>query len=97
MSIPLIQTSSVASTQERTPAPIPMKKDPESGPEKANLKLCVRDFLAVMWLRLLPSTAGGTGLIPALRELKSRKNAVLCGQIDKQIKVWITPLSFKCQ
>ena len=97
MSIPLIQTSSVASTQERTPAPIPMKKDPESGPEKANLKLCVRDFLAVLWLRLLPSTEGGTGLIPALRELKSRKNAVLCGQIDKQIKVWITPLSFKCQ
>ena len=41
-----------------------MKKDPESGPEKANLKLCVRDFLAVLWLRLLPSTAGGMGSIP---------------------------------
>ena len=34
----LVQTSSVDGTQERPPAPIPMKKDPESGPEKADLK-----------------------------------------------------------
>lgn len=49
-----------------------MKKDPESGPEKANLKLWARDFLAVLWLTLLPSTPGVAGLIPGLRELKSR-------------------------